>query len=119
MTGQEFEDRGKCQRRDDVVLSLTGSLLPTTMSSSSSGTSSSSAASTAETELANAEVALEPIEQPLDTGKAVRPPPIELDPSDRDLCRADLYQSELRELYSQRRCPSDDPARLIGIRGRW
>ena len=68
------------------------------MSSSSSGTSSSSAASTAETELANAEVALEPIEQPLDTGKAVRPPPIELDPSDRDLCRADLYQSELREL---------------------
>ena len=81
--------------------------------------SSSSAASTTETKLENAEVALDPIEQPLDTGKAVRPPPIELDPSDRDLCRADLYQSELRELYSQRRCPSDDPARLIGIRGRW
>ena len=55
----------------------------------------------------------------MDTGKVVRPPPIELDPSDRDLCRADLYQSELRELYSQRRCPFGDPARLTGIRGRW
>ena len=66
----------------------------------------------------NAEVALEPIEQPLDTGKVVRPPPIELDPSDRDLCRADLYQSELRELYSKRRCPFNDPARLTWIRVR-